>query len=330
MAGFESPSAEYHAQPPAQVGEPFPISAYHLDHQNQCLQLENTWNNALPPAEFISWAREQIHLDESPGQISIWCHLHKIPQTTVEKWYQHYKMLGPVIENDVRQITWPGPESSVGTSMHRVKCLESQTPRGRYNNSADSSARGRYICTSGCGVNFKRKSDWRRHEDNNFPVEEWTCTICYQVFTQAYEVARHKKTAHKTPLGELTCAICSQTFTRLKKLASHMSALHKRDQVIVSGVSYRSLPDNYHRRCHPCGLRFPRIGEFYTHALEHMGGRLGSNVPTHPIQGSTAVGHELGTNVVPELQQANYHGSDDINLGNPGLDVEWLLGNWDQ
>ncbi len=321
---YEAPWSDYRAQVPAHTKQPFPMSAYRYDNHNESVQLEKPCDDSPPPAEFISWAHEQDRLETSPSHISIWSRCLRVSPTTVEKWYQQYKTEEPPIGNDGGQMTHLGPRSSAEAGIHRPKCLENLKAKGRYINSPNAAARGPYACTSGCGVNYSRKNDWRRHEDNNFPLDEWSCTMCLQEFSRSDKVVSHLEKVHDFLSKEWTCTVCYSNFNRPNKLALHMMTAHKKKDFTASGFSFKSLADNYNRQCHHCSAKFPTLKEFYNHALGHIEGRTTCPAPTVEAQNPIATGIEPEADLVQVPEPLNHHRSDGMTFEDSSLEVGWL------
>lgn len=297
---IEDARTEYYAQRPAQTYQSCLMPVYH-GHPNEPIQMEVPVTEAPPPANFISWAQSQGRLEGSPGEISNCRQYHKVPGATDEEWYQQYRAEEPPVEHGQHPKTHPALGSSEPVT-HRIKCLENQTQRGRYINSSDAAARGPYTCTSGCGINFARKADWRRHEDNNFPLEEWTCTIC------------------------------SQRITRRDKMKSHLKIVHKKHEFTVSDVSFRALPDVYNRRCRHCGSTFPKLAEFYNHAVVHfVEGKMNSSSPARDEVEDTVVSEdEIETGLVPRGEHVGHNGNAWVSFEKPPVVFRWLQDGSDQ
>jgi hypothetical protein len=244
-----------------------------------------------PPATFMAWANSKCDLAASPNQISIWAHCNGVPDETVEQWYGQYKQYQRTI-GDMEH-----PHLSESSSNHPlprpqlVKCLRNQKSRRRYLASANAAARGPYICTSGCGTNFKRKADWRRHEDTNFPIEKWACPLTG----------------------------CVQEFPRRHRLKAHVQKVHAVQEFTVSEINRISVPDNYHRQCCECGYTFPEVQQFYDHAVRHF------NIPGG-TDASLALDQE---SLISEDEQQDDELTDNDVTTNDGftLDTEWLLTN---
>lgn len=290
---FEGARSLYHAQPPADTQQPLTTTTYHCDHQGESLQTETPSIDVPPPVDFISWACKQDQLEASPKQLSIWSHILRVPETTVEKWYHQYKIYDPLVEHGRSQTPHLGSTSFLPPRAHRIKCLNGLKQRGRYIDSVGAAARGPYSCTSGCGENWARKADWRRHEDNNYPLEEWTCTICYQ------------------------------RFTRQDKLKSHMGAIHKKN-LCPSRFNFRSLPDNYNRQCQYCKARFLKSADFYRHTVERIEHATNSCTSIVQVQDSTPTSNVFERDWPPELEHVGHHDSNGMTTSNEGsLDFQW-------
>jgi hypothetical protein len=53
-----------------------------------------------------------------------------------------------------------------------------------------------FSCTSLCGATFKDKTQWREHEEWNFPKSLWICSLCADVFPRRSLLTQHQKIIH--------------------------------------------------------------------------------------------------------------------------------------
>ena len=158
--------------------------------------------------------------------------------------------------NDSGYHTRSNPESIDVTHFcgRRMRCI--QEKRGPSSMKRDPAKP--YTCTSPCGTTFKRKGDWKRHEEeNNYLQTVWVCKL---------EVCR------KGTLDNRTCYRKEHFTKHIKRKHDRHRQLTEEDFNKARNEARIAIPNNFSRDCifKQCHRKSKSWLRWVDHVAKHM------------------------------------------------------------
>ncbi|MCJ1354706.1 MAG: hypothetical protein MMC33_004695 [Icmadophila ericetorum] len=106
-----------------------------------------------------------------------------------------------------------------------------------------------FACTNRCGLTFKRKDDWKKHEERNFSPNMWRC-------------------------WKLSCMADKTAYSRKDKFRNHLRSKHGIGSFTEEEINSHRVPVNvdFDRRCiiRSCDKLFHRWNERIDHIWKHF------------------------------------------------------------
>ena len=139
--------------------------------------------------------------------------------------------------------------SDVQSILHNseVKCTPSNDQKLLSSLGQDRSKP--FACTNRCGMTFKRKGDWKRHEERNFSQAVWRC-------------------------WKLSCPLQNRVFNRKDKFRNHLRSTHGTNSFTEEDLDIHRIPldTTFDRQCifRACDEKFNHWNQRLDHIWKHF------------------------------------------------------------